>query len=149
MSCGFKIETISGRNDYVSRLLLSERTFQPAIVMCDEDQSFQEVYSMVKRTVKTLNLTATQIVKIFNNIYTEICDLAPDGSKYNMSGDWRCPNCNSVLHYGPTNPPKYVEADPVTITHMEWDGLSSDERMKLIRKLVKDKYPDYVTSRKE
>ena len=145
MNCGFEIETISGKNDYVSRLLLSERTFQPAIVMCDEDKSFQDVYSMVKSAVKSLNLTPIQIANIFDNIYTEVCDLAPDGSKYNMSGDWNCPKCGSrPLHYGPTNPPKYVEANPPAVTHSRWDSLNEEEKLKLIRQLIKDKYPEYV-----
>ncbi|NOZ13819.1 MAG: hypothetical protein GXO69_09280 [Acidobacteria bacterium] len=142
-TCGFKTEMLSNRNDDVTRLLLSERTFKPALFYYDEDPMYDEVSALVKKIVVGLELDEMQKVDIFFEIFGSLCDLAPDGSEYRISEIFRCPKCESCdFGCDPTEPPKYAEAEPPKVKHEYWDSLSNDERRMLVVNRIQDRLPN-------
>jgi hypothetical protein len=136
--CGHEFETVGGRDDYETRLLLSKDQHLPALIWCDTDPVFREVYTIVETFLHTQGLSLPIIVRVFNEIFGEICDKALDGSPYDMSGKRWCPNCHSSsISYGPTEPPVFKELDLPAVSHKHWDKLSHDEKTTLIIQLIK------------
>jgi hypothetical protein len=136
--CGFSFETLSDPGLYSFRLLLSEKEQHPAIVKCDDDPAFSEVYLIVDRLLKNKGYKTIQIANIFDKIFGGICDRAPDGSRYNMTGEKNCPNCSSKdIDFGPFDPEVYREESPPEITHNQWDILDDRNKEKEIERRIK------------
>ncbi len=136
--CGFTFETLSDPGLYSFRLLLSEKKQQPAIVKCDDDKAFSEVYQIVKRLLKPKGYNDIRIANRFDQIFGDICDLAPDGSRYNMTGEKNCPTCGSNdIDFGPYDPEVYREENPPEITHDQWDILDDHSKEKEIERHIK------------
>ncbi len=136
--CGFSFETLSDPGLYSFRLLLSEKEHRPAIIKCDNDPAFSEVYEIVERLLKNKGYKTIQRAGIFNKVFGYICDRAPDGSRYNMSGERKCPNCGSVdVSHGPYNPAVYQEENPPDVTHDQWDILDDHSKEKEIERRIR------------
>lgn len=136
--CGYEFETLSDPSDYSIRLLLSVKTQKPAIVMCDIDPAFKEIYKMVEEYFLPKGYPSIQIAEIFDEIFGKICDLAPDGSSYDMSGRRRCIKCKSDnIDYGPTEPPVYREEVLPKVSHTSWDNYTYNEKAVLVEQLIK------------
>jgi predicted Zn-ribbon and HTH transcriptional regulator len=136
--CGFSFETLSDPGLYSFRLLLSEKAQCPAIVKCDDDPAFSEVYEIVERLLKNKGFKAIQIANIFDKIFGYICDRAPNGSRYNMTGEKNCPHCGSDdIDFGPYDPEVYREENPPEITHVQWDKLDRRSKEKEIELRIK------------
>lgn len=132
--CGVVFETLSDPGDYSTRLLLSEKTYQAAIVLCDKDPAFKEVYKIVKKYLVKKVSTAIEAAEMFDDVFGRICDKAPDGSNYNMTGKRKCPKCQSIdIEYGPTDPPVYRAEQLREVTHMGWDRLSIYEKEVIVK----------------
>ena len=136
-NCGARFDTLSDPGVYSFRLLLSEKEHRPALVKCDDDPAFSEIYQIVTQLLKPKGLTALQVATRFDEIFGYICDLAPDGSHYNMSGKKNCPKCSSEdIDFGPYDPEIYTEDFPIEVTHRNWDLLNeSDKRIEIERLL--------------
>ncbi len=136
--CDFTFDTLSDPGLYSFRLLLSEKKQQPAIVQCDDDNAFSEVYQVVKRLLKPKGYNEIKIADRFDRIFGDICDLAPDGSRYNMTGKKTCPNCGSNdFDFGPYDPEVYREENPPEITHDQWDILDDHSKEKEIERRIR------------
>lgn len=138
--CDYEFETLSDPGNYVSRLLLSRKTYEPAIVMCDLDPAFKEVYKIVEEYLLPKGYSSIKIAEIFDGVFGKVCDTAADGSSYDMSGRRRCLKCESdEIAYGPTDPPVYREEVLPEVTHKIWDNFNANEKRQLIEQLINKK----------
>jgi hypothetical protein len=123
----------SDPGDYEFRLLRSRKERITALIYFD-DPFYKEVWNFVKNDLKNKNISEDDMIDKFDSIFGKLCDKAPDGSLYDMAGKIRCPNCNeSEISYGPVEPPKYTQIDPLTITHTEWDKFSEKEKIEKVK----------------
>lgn len=138
-ACGARFEFVSDSVDGF-RLLRSKNNLLPAKVLYFEDIVFDEVYSLVKQRYQNSGLTELEIAKRFDCVFGKICDLAPDGSVYDMSGKVYCPKCHSDnTDYGPTSPPKYVDEEEIpNVTHRQWDALDPEQKKLTVENLLKE-----------
>lgn len=135
--CGERFDTLSDPGLYSSRLLLSEKEHQPAIVKCDEDPAFTEIYQILTKILKPKGFTTIHIANLFDQVFGDVCDPAPDGSRYNMSGKRKCPRCASDdIDFGPYDPEIYTEESPPEATHKHWDLLKDSEKHREIERLL-------------
>ena len=138
-NCDHAFNTLSDPGRYDLRLLLSEKTHQPAIVKVDADPAFSECYRIVQEYFKPKGYTALKTAKSFNAVFGKICERAPDGSIYNMTGKPRCQNCGSYdMSFGPYEPAVYEDHDPPEVSHKIWDNMHREEKEKLIKDLLGD-----------
>lgn len=134
-TCGESFTTPSDPNDYSVRILLSRATHSPAWVDCDS-RFFKEVSQIVDE-VLTESTPVTKRAEAFDNVFGDICDLADDGTCYDMSGKRFCPLCGSeVRAYGPATPPRYLLTSPTQVSHKKWDSLSACQKKKWIAALM-------------
>jgi hypothetical protein len=138
-SCDNHIEFISDDGPPArGRVLLSIKSLQPAVIYYYEDPVYDEVASIVDDLLKDRRMSQLEVAKKFNQVFGEICDLAPDSSKYSMSGKHYCPSCGSKLtSWGPSDPPRSCEVEIPRVTHTKWDTLDQDQKRRWIQELLK------------
>jgi hypothetical protein len=135
--CGREFDSLTDVSWDEIRLLLSKKDRLPAIVICNEDPVFEEIWQIVKDVLYPQELFDSELATRFNQVFGELCDLAPDGSLYDMSGKFLCLNCgSSSVDYGPTDPPLFKEVDAPVVTHRHWDRLVMDQKVARIKSLL-------------
>jgi hypothetical protein len=136
--CRHTFQTLSDPGDEGIRLLFSEKTNIPACVSCDFDPAFPEVQELLRTVLGPKELSTIQFARLFDSLFGDICDLAPDGSKFNMTGKRKCPQCGSNdLSFGPSVPPVYEETDIPSVRHTKWDASDLNEKRNWISSLLK------------
>jgi hypothetical protein len=120
------------------RVLLSTKSMQPAVIYYCDDPVFEEVASIVDDLLKDRGMSQLEVAKKFDQIFGEICDMAPDSSKYSMSCNPYCPLCGSRLtSWGPSDPPRSCKVEIPRVTHIKWDTLEPQQKREWIQILLR------------
>ncbi len=134
--CGHEFRTVSDSANGGFRVLLSTQSHLPALVDCSNDPAFTEVSRLVAEELPPATPLARQL-DVFDYAFGKICDLAPDGSNYEMTGTTRCLRCGSdAVSFGPTEPAEYSTEELPRVTHTRWDNLMPDQKRKTISQLI-------------
>ena len=133
--CGNTFEFPSDVTLHGMRLLLSKKAHLPAVVICDEDQAFNDIWLLVKKCLYNRELLDSQVAREFNKVFGELCDLAPDNSQYDMSGKVYCSTCGSECDYAPTDSPVFTELNVEHVSHRSWDNLTEAQKLASIKGL--------------
>ncbi len=135
--CETNFEVFAGTQLYGTRILRSKNTCKHAVVVCDSDPAFDEVSELVRGLLKYKNIPPYKKGEMFDQIFGKICDPAPDGSSYDMSGRIWCPKCHkSNVSYGPNEPPQSREVDLDEVTHKKWNSLQPNQKVQRIKELL-------------
>lgn len=103
-----------------------------------EDQVFNEVKELYKKNENVKKKNKLSDTKLFQSIFSISCDLAADGSQYQIGFIEICPNCSSgsITSWSPTDPPEFLSEDIKSVTHNLWNKLSEEKKVDLINKSV-------------
>ncbi len=139
LKCKASFEFIADDADGM-RILRSRKELIPAKVSWLNDTVFDEVGDIVEEYYIKSNLDPIEIARKFSHVFGRICDKAPDGSQYDMTGFLICPLCsNTFIDYGPFDPPKFIKEDEVPdVTHGKWDGMTDKEKRKTVYEILAD-----------
>ena len=110
-----------------------------AYVNAIEDRAYQEVKSLLTLHYNTLAVDPIKITNILTKVFGPIaCDPDPAGESYMIDAHPTCPTCpgGHGVSWEMTSPPKVVEYDIPTVTHVGWERLSDAEKLELTERLV-------------
>lgn len=137
--CNAKFEVYAdGALDYGSRLLESYKNHQLAKAVHGLDPAFEEISGLVRDFLRPLGFSEIQMTRKFDEVFGKICDPAPDGSFYDMSGKVTCLVCQSdSVSWGPSDPPIFRDIELPHVTHKKWDALNLEQKRKTVEELLK------------
>ncbi len=66
---------------------------------------------------------------------------APWGNRYSFTGKFWCPVCGGTeVTYGPDQPRVVEVVDLPEVTHVEWEGLTAEEKRARLRQAIMDSH---------
>jgi len=103
------------------------------------------VGDMIDANPKLKNLDEMDRATILQEIFGIACDLASDGTRYQINNPPICPNCqsNKMTSWTPTYPPEFVDEPVKSATYVSWNKLTDEERSSL----VDDAIANYLTQK--
>jgi hypothetical protein len=138
--------------DPYGEFLLTSETGDVAYLNADVKE-FSEISELVDQNKRVKKMDEDKRADIFHEIYVYICDLALDGSRYDMLRLPLCPYChsNKNLSWMPTYPAEYVYEEVKALPHHRWNQLTEDEKKELIdneiRLALEGKFSNYLKSK--
>ena len=140
-SCGNHFQSPQLIGDAYGEFLM--RTKCGDIVYLDtcEDKVFDEVEKIYIKLISIYKIEGTRLfIDLFHEIFTVSCDFSPQEQDYSIGQDPICPNClkTDFSRWGPTNPPEFVELDVPAVSHVNWNKLSCEEKVKKIERAIKN-----------
>lgn len=140
-SCGAEFEMIGESVLEDGLILLSEKTLYPAQIKWNKDPFFYEVGKIVDEIAKHKGYSPGKLGDVFQKIFGQLCDLAPDGSQYNMTEVTHCPYCASnQVDWGPFEPPIVKELEIEDVPHTIWDELTKEEKVAKVKHLLNNSF---------
>ena len=135
--CSHEFEYLGTRDG--TRQLRHPKNMRNAVEVSWLDPVFKEVGKIVDRFIADEGLDPIPASNIFDVVFGNVIDPAPDGTHYDMTGIHWCPNCgsNSMSGHGPTAPPSYWEGELPKIQYTHWDKLNQAEKEIVIQKELK------------
>jgi hypothetical protein len=133
----FKVSELPG--DPYGEFLLRSETDQVAYLDSYAKEEFSEIGKLVDHNKRAKIFDEGLRAEVFRQIYGDMCDRAPDGSRYDIYGLPLCPHChsNKNLSWIPTDPPEYVYEEMKELTHHRWNQLTKNEKKELIDNAIK------------
>jgi len=104
------------------------------------DSAFDEVTAIFRGIITEQERNNTSLyLKLFSPVLIATCDLSPTNQIYQMRKPF-CPICKKINigHFGPTNPPEFVQMEIPNATHHAWDQLSDNEKRSLVEKIIEE-----------
>ena len=127
---------------YGESLVLYNKGTKFAYINLLKDKVYSDFIDIVKYVYKESNklLSAEEIQIIVNKIFKIACDKI-DGIMVDFDGKRRCDKCgNDEFEDMLVEPEVITEIDILEITHREWNKLSDDKKIKLIRDTMKKEH---------
>ena len=141
--CGtaFKAPTSDSYGEFVMRSEHGELVYLSAI----ESEVYLAVGKMIDDNPKLKSLDEMDRATILQEIFGIACDLASDGTRYQITNPPICPNCqsNKMASWTPTYPPELVNEPVKSATHVSWNKLTDKEKNVLVDNAV----ADYLTKK--
>ncbi|CAN5273902.1 hypothetical protein BH10PSE19_BH10PSE19_09640 [soil metagenome] len=108
-------------------------------LMALDSNEFKEFFQILESLPQLKGLDRMEYAKIMHKIFGVACDLALDGTMYQITNSPRCPHCKShnMASWMPSNPPALVDEEVKMVTYKHWDKLSYDEKKELINNALK------------
>jgi hypothetical protein len=121
--------------DAYGEFLMRSRNGDIVYLNTFEDKVFDEVEIIFKKIVSSAQSNNT---RLFQSIFSVSCDSSPEDSAYNIRQKPICPSCgeSNIGHWGPTNPPEYLEEDIKAVAHERWNKLTSEEKKSLVDEAI-------------
>ena len=139
-SCGHRFDVQVGPERYEAVVLRSQGSNSPAKLIPREDPMFIEVGNLVRDLLSATVKGAIDRSRYFDFIFGELCDPAPDGTPYDITGRVWCPRCHRRAALGgPHDPPNFATEEIPDVLHTHWDGLSPLQRRERVRELLEEK----------
>lgn len=95
------------------------------------DKTYDEVDRIMLERADIAGKNARERAKILQFIYGPVaCDPDGSGNVYKIGRHPKCPSCSgqSISSWEFIEPPDFVNLDILPVTHVSWDGFSSDEK---------------------
>lgn len=138
--CGLRFDKHVGPERYMAVVLISQGSCSAAKLMPREDPMFDEVGALVNELLSGKVKSDVDRAEHFDFIFGELCDLAPDGTPYDISGRVWCPRCHRRAALGgPHDPPMFATVELPDVPHTHWDGLSPERRRERVRELLEER----------
>lgn len=133
-NCGtlFMAPELPGEH-YGEFILRSENGF-PAYLMAIDSKIFKTINNMLKKNIKLININHIDQANVLHSVFSIACDLAPDGSPYQIGRFPICPHCKltKIASWEPTNPPVFLDEEIKSVSHASWNKLTDEEQIALI-----------------
>jgi hypothetical protein len=103
-----------------------------------ETPEYLEVGDLLKAHPKLTVLDDFRIADLLQKLFGIACDLAPDGTQYQINRDPICPVCGSKAgkSWESVEPPQYVRDELSRATHRLWNGLSAQGKQLVVDSAV-------------
>lgn len=110
-----------------------------AYLMALDSKEFKEFSQILESLPQLKGIDRVGYAKIMHKIFGVACDLALDGTMYQITNSPRCPHCMShdISSWLPSNPPELVDVEVKMVTHKHWNKLSYVEKEELINNALK------------
>lgn len=118
---------------YGEFVMFSEKGFNSAYLNAFSDVVYSELESLLNTIPEIKDMAENFQVDFFQKAFSITCDLAPDGGRFFIGKQPRCPACNcfKMKSWKPSDPPQYI--DLPNVQHVEWEKLTIvDKRKKLV-----------------
>lgn len=127
----FKINQLPGQS--YGEFLMRSETGKKAFLSAINDLVFDEVSAIVESNSLLKKYNEDDRITIFQNVFRAACDLAEDGSQYEIYPKHTCPDCHSQnLSYEEKYPLELVDEIFGPITHSYWNSLDAEHKEKII-----------------
>lgn len=138
-SCDFTFKVPELSEAYGEFIMRSNKTDDSVYLNSFDDMVFDEVANLFKTNEVVKNTHKLDDADFFQSIFSISCDLASDGSQYQIGLMPVCPNCGSrnMISWGPTNPPEFLAEEMKTVKHECWNKLTDEEKRNLLNEAVK------------
>ncbi len=118
-------------DSYGEFLLRSVVDAEEAYVNAIEDETYQEVNSMLKANARMAGKKPNTLAEMLRKTYGAIaCDPDSAGQPFQIGRFPKCPSCDSqeMEYWEATEPPEFVEKEVRSVTHANWGLLSHAEK---------------------
>ncbi len=104
-----------------------------------DDKVFNEVDNLFKENEIIKNTNRLNDSDFFQSVFSISCDLAKDGSQYQIDAFPGCPSCGSrnMASWSRTTPTEFVAKDILPVKHECWNKLTGEEKKYLFNEAVK------------
>ncbi|MBZ9610920.1 hypothetical protein [Rheinheimera maricola] len=136
--CQFKAPQI-GSDSYGEFILRSVGNADEAYLDAMEDNTYQEVNSLLKSNLKMISKKPNELASILRKAYGVIaCDLDKAGKPFFIGCFPKCPSCNmqEVEYWEATEPPEFIEKTICPVTHVAWSSLSDLEKQEKVDSVI-------------
>ena len=134
--CGtaFKAPTSDSYGEFVMRSEHGELVYLFAI----KSDVYLAVGKMIDDNPKVKSLDEMDRATILQEIFGIACDLASDGTRYQITNPPICPNCqsNKMASWTSTYPSEFVDEPVKSVTHLSWNKLTDEEKNELVNEAV-------------
>jgi hypothetical protein len=132
-NCGAEYQVPSALPDEVRMAMRSESLAHFALVDVERDSQYRALWALACADENLSRLMDVQRVNVVARVFGWLCEPAPDGSAYSFCFPKKCPSCKSShLRYGPSNPPRFMEANLPFVSHKKLDLMSREAALKLL-----------------
>ena len=134
----FEAPELSG--EHYGEFLLRSLNDHLGYLLAISSEEFRTVKNMLKANVKLKNFSEMERATVLHNIFSVVCDLAPDDTEYQIGRFPTCPNCKTreMSSWGPAVPPKFINEEIQPITYKRWSKLKDQEKKALINNAVEN-----------
>ena len=134
-------ETFKARNlpkNHYAEFLMRTKTGKIAYLFAIDDEIFSSLKSKFENMPTLKKIDISTRVAVLHQIFGITCDLASDGTGYNIGAKPVCPNCGSTDMYSwePIYPAEIFEIDVPHVTHERWNKLSNIEKQSQIKEAI-------------
>lgn len=137
--CDFTFKVPELPEVYGEFIMRSNKANDSVYLNSFNDKVFDEVEYLFKTNEMVKNTDRLNDPDFFQSIFSISCDLASDGSQYQIGLMPVCPNCDSrdMASWGPTNPPEFLAEDIKSVKHEYWNKLTDEEKRDLLNEAIK------------
>ncbi len=126
--------TGGGYGDFLMRSEKGDIAYLYAI----NNDPFQEFSNILEQHSSIQGMKDAQQAKILHKIFGYACDISLDETRYQITQKPICPACGKceIKHWGPTNPPEFVEMNVKSVTHEAWNKLQWKEKQDVVNEAL-------------
>ena len=138
-SCGSRFKAPEITEVYGGFIMRSNHINDSVYLNSLDDKVFDEMETLFKSNEIVKNNGRLNDTDLFQSLFSISCDLASDGSQYQIGLFPICPNCGSrnMASWGRTHPLELTEEDMEPVKHENWNKLTDMEKRNLFNEAIK------------